>query len=286
MSINSLNTSASKAGSNTLSNENFQFLSHFLKKHSGLSITQDKAYLVETRLNVIAKENNYANLNELVNALKGFGAKKLQDNVAEAMATHETLFFRDKKPFDQFRDEIMPDLMTKKANDKRINILSAACSSGQEPYSLAITLAEMKDKLTGWNVNITGIDFSNPIIEQAKLGVYSQFEVQRGLPVQLLMKYFQQNGTKWQVKQNIKSMIKFQQFNLLDNLRPLGMFDIIYCRNALFYFDLADKTKIINGFADILNKGGYFGLGTAETVIGISDRFEPVKGQRGLYTHA
>jgi len=199
------------------------------------------------------------------------------------MTTNESFFFRDIKPFDIFRDATLPYFLESRLNKKALNIWCAAASSGQEPYSLAMILKEENAKMAGWRVKITGTDISTDILDKAKQGEYSQFEVQRGLPVQLLVKYFEKQGENWQINSDIKSMVDYKEFNLLDSLKPLGNFDIVFCRNVLIYFDQETKSKVLDEIYELMPDDGLLFLGGAETVLGISDKFRPVPNFRGVY---
>ena len=178
---------------------------------------------------------------------------------------------------------ILPNLLKERAASKTIRIWSAACSSSQEAYSLAMILSEMGAQLSGWRIDIIGTDLSTEILGRAKDGVYSQFEVQRGLPITLLVKYFQQSGDRWQINQKIRSMVQYREFNLLQDPVSLGRFDVVFCRNVLIYFDQPTKAKVLNGIAKQMPDDGYLILGGAETVLGLTDRFQLVPGQRGVY---
>jgi chemotaxis protein methyltransferase CheR len=167
--------------------------------------------------------------------------------------------------------------------NKQIRIWSAAASSGQECYSLAMILSEMSAQLAGWKIEILGTDLSTEILDRAREGVYSQFEAQRGLPISLLVKYFQQVGDRWQISQKIRSMVQYKEFNLLNDPRSLGKFDVVFCRNVLIYFDQPTKAKILNNIAGLMPNDGYLFLGGAETVLGITDKFQLLAGQRGVY---
>jgi chemotaxis protein methyltransferase CheR len=201
----------------------------------------------------------------------------------EAMTTNESFFFRDQKPFDLFRNDLLPKVMQDRATQKSFRIWSAAASSGQEPYTLSIILKEEAAKLAGWRYEIIGTDISLDILAKAKAGLYSQFEVQRGMPIQLLVKYFDKVEDQWQVKKEIRDYVTYKYFNLLESMRSLGRFDIIFCRNVLIYFDPPTKTKVLSEIASVLQPDGVLILGGAETVLGISDRFSPVQGKRGVY---
>jgi chemotaxis protein methyltransferase CheR len=214
--------------------------------------------------------------------LKG-GATPIANQVIEAMTTNETFFFRDKVPFDHFRDTIMPEVLQARAARRSIRIWCAAGSTGQEPYSLAMCLKEMSAALAGWRVDILATDLSLEVIEKSKAGLYSQFEVQRGLPIQMLVKYFKQTGEFWQISPEIRAMVQHRQINLLHDFSQLGVFDIIFCRNVLIYFDQDTKIKIFGRLAKQMESDGFLALGAAETVVGLTDVFKPHPERRGLY---
>ncbi|MFL5062929.1 MAG: CheR family methyltransferase, partial [Xanthobacteraceae bacterium] len=203
--------------------------------------------------------------------------------VVEAMATNESLFFRDKIPFDHFREAIMPALLASRAQQRRIRIWCAAASSGQEPYSLAMALKEMGPQLAGWRTEILATDLSLEVLEKAKAGIYSQFEVQRGLPIQMLVKYFTQVGEMWQIAPDIRAMVQFRPFNLLQECSRFGIFDVVFCRNVLIYFDQETKIDVFDRLAKLMAPDGFLVLGAAETVVGLTDAFKPLAEQRGLY---
>ena len=264
----------------------FETFSTLLKQRSGLVLTPDKAYLLESRLTPIARRRNMASLDELAAAVRLQHDQTLLADITDAMTTNETSFFRDQKPFDQFRQIILPTMLASRAARKTLRIWSAACSSGQEAYSLAMLLAEESYKLAGWRIEIVGTDISREILERARTATYSQFEVQRGLPITLLVKYFAQAGDRWQLSQKIRDMVTFREFNLLNDLTSLGQFDLVFCRNVLIYFDQPTKTQILERMAKIIPADGILCLGGAETVLGVTDRFKPIEGQRGLYALA
>jgi chemotaxis protein methyltransferase CheR len=203
--------------------------------------------------------------------------------VVEAMTTNETFFFRDKIPFDHLRDTIVPALVQARASRKSLRIWSAASSTGQEPYSIAMCLREMGAALAGWRVEIVATDLSQEVLEKSKAGNYSQFEVQRGLPIQMLVKHFTQSGEIWQLNPDVRAMVQFRQLNLLQDFSHLGTFDVIFCRNVLIYFDQDTKAVIFERMAKCLEADGTLLLGAAESVVGITDAFRPVADRRGLY---
>jgi chemotaxis protein methyltransferase CheR len=267
-----------------MNSADFDLLCRLLKQRSGLQLASDKAYLLESRLLPVVRRRNMKSLDELVAVLRNRIEEELVRDVVEAMTTNESSFFRDLKPFDQFRDFILPELMKARAAKRSLRIWSAACSSGQEPYSLAMLLSEHKDKLAGWNVEIVATDLSTEILEKAQAGVYTQFEVQRGLPIQLLVKYFRQEGERWRIDPAIAAMVTFRCLNLLDDFTHLGQFDVVFLRNVLIYFDQDTKTLVLDRMARVLPADGYLYLGGAETIIGLTDKFQATADQRGIYS--
>lgn len=262
----------------------FDYMRAMLKEASGLVLSEQKQYLLESRLAPILRETGIESLSTLVAKLKLPGSEELQGSVVQAMTINESFFFRDKTPFENFTNIMLPALMASpRAVNRQLRIWCAAASTGQEPYSLAILLKEMEAELSGWNIEIIGTDLSEEVLEKAKAGLYSQFEVQRGLPIQLLVKYFQQTGSLWQIDSSIRSMVTYKHFNLLEDYTALGTFDIIFCRNVLIYFDPPTKSDMLSRMAARMRPSGYLVLGAAETVIGISEDFKPVSDARGLY---
>lgn len=262
--------------------QDYTFLQTFLKEKSGLVLSDDKQYLIESRLMPIARKAGLANIGDLIGKLRGFGDRALQTAVVEAMTTNESFFFRDKTPFEHFVDTIIPHLVQSRQRG-RVRIWCAAASTGQEPYSLAMCLKENAAKLGGLSFEIIGTDISSEVLEKAKAGFYTQFEVQRGLPVQMLLKYFKQHGEMWQISPEIRSMVTYKPFNLLDSFAALGQFDVIFCRNVLIYFDQATKSDVMNRLSKQMPDDGYLLLGAAETVVGLTNAFQSVAGKRGLY---
>jgi chemotaxis protein methyltransferase CheR len=263
--------------------QDYEFLRKLLKDRSGLMLSAEKHYLIESRLLPIARKAGQLNLDDLVAKLRGPDAEPLIVEVAEAMTTNESFFFRDKVPFDDFRGTIMPALLSARAASRRIRIWCAAAATGQEPYSLAICLKEMSKELKGYNVEILATDFSTQVLEKAKSGIYTQFEVQRGLSILLLIKYFSQQGELWQIAPEIRGMVKYMPLNLLDDFSHLGKFDLVFCRNVLIYFDQATKTNVLDRIAGVTERDGFLVLGGAETVLGLTEKFKPVPQKHGLY---
>ena len=259
----------------------YDFLRKLLKERSGLDLSADKQYLVESRLIPLARRAGLPGIAELVAKIKA-GSDALTSEVVEAMTTNETFFFRDKIPFDHLRQTILPALLQARASRRALRIWCAASSTGQEPYSIAMCVKEFAG-LAGWRVEILATDLSQEVLEKSKAGLYSQFEVQRGLPIQMLVKYFTQTGELWQLKPDLRAMVQHRQLNLLQDFSHLGTFDVIFCRNVLIYFDQDTKTGIFERLARLLEGDGVLALGAAESVVGISDVFKPYPDRRGLY---
>lgn len=262
----------------------YDFLRRLLKERSGLVLSDEKHYLVESRLLPVARKHEIASLGELVQKLRLPGAAQLTIEVVEAMTTNETFFLRDKAPFDHFQRFIMPALLAARESRRRIRIWCAAASTGQEPYSLAMQVKEMADQLAGCRVDILATDLSTAVLEKARAGIYSQFEVQRGLPIQLLLKYFTQSGDFWRISPEIRAMVQFRMFNLLDDFAGLGPFDLVFCRNVLIYFDQQTKSDVLERIRRVTEPDGFLVLGAAETVVGLTESFRPMTAQRGVYT--
>lgn len=264
----------------------YEFVGSLLKRRSGLVLAPGKEYLLESRLMPIVRERGMSGLEVLIEELRKPGSEKLQAEVTEAMTTNESFFFRDNTPFELFREEMIPTLHPARAMQRKLRIWCAACSTGQEPYSLAMLIKEMSEKFAGWRIDIVATDLSEEVLEKAKVGMYSQFEVQRGMPITMLVKYFAQVGEMWTIDAGIRSMVDYRKLNLLENFAHLGTFDIVFCRNVLIYFDQPTKSQVLDGVAQRMAPDGYLVLGAAETVLGITDKFKPVTGKKGLYAPA
>jgi chemotaxis protein methyltransferase CheR len=264
----------------------YDFLRRCLKEGSGLLLSSDKHYLVESRLLPLARSAGFASLAELVRALKSERNADLMAAVVEAMTTNESYFFRDRAPFEHFRRTIIPALLMARRKIRTIRIWCTAVAAGQEPYSLAMCLKEMGADLAGWRIEIVATDLSSDVLERAREGLYSQFEVQRGLPVMLLIKYFTQTGDLWRIAPDLRAMVKFRRVNLVGDFTTLGSFDVIFCRNVLIYFDQEAKTDVLDRLAKVISSDGYLVLGTAETAVGLSNAFEMMADKPGLYIRA
>ncbi len=266
--------------------EDFDLFSELVKKRSGLVLTSEKAYLLESRLMPVTRKLGMKDLDELADSLRNRRDEKVMEAITEAMTTNETFFFRDQKPFDQFKQIVLPFMLKARANKKTLRIWSAASSTGQEAYSLAMILSEEAARMPGWHIDIIGTDLSQEVVDKARQGTYNQFEVQRGLPITLLVKYFKQIEDKWLISDKIRSMVQFKTMNLLEEWGPMGVFDIIFCRNVLIYFDQPTKAKILERQSQILTQDGALFLGGAESTLGICDKFKGVESQHGIYIPA
>ena len=266
--------------------EDFEFLSTMVKRESGLILTEDKSYLLESRLMPLARKRELGGLEDLVQLCKKGTDSSLVKDITEAMTTNESFFFRDIKPFDIFRDATLPFFLDRRSTQRSVRIWCAAASSGQEPYSIGMLIREEAAKLAGWRTEIVGTDISREILEKAKSGLYSQFEVQRGLPIQMLLKYFVKQDDMWQADAALRAMVTYKEYNLLTDLSPLGKFDIVFCRNVLIYFDQDTKGKVLEQISRLMADDGVLFLGGAETVLGVSDKFKPISGFRGVYCKA
>jgi chemotaxis protein methyltransferase CheR len=261
----------------------YEYLQKILKDRSGLMLSADKKYLLESRLMPLARKVGVAGISELVQKMKA-GSEAVIGDVVEAMTTNETFFFRDKTPFDHFKDTVIPELIKARAGKRSLRIWCAAASTGQEPYSLAIILKDLAaTTLAGWRIEIIATDLSPEVLDKSKSGLYTQFEVQRGLPIQSLVKHFVQVGTMWQLNADVRALVQFRQFNLLQDYAHLGKFDVIFCRNVLIYFDQPTKTGIFGRLAKASESDGYLFLGAAETVIGLTDSYKVCPNRRGVY---
>jgi chemotaxis protein methyltransferase CheR len=263
--------------------QDYDYIRALVKQRSGLVLSADKQYLVESRLLPVVRKQGLGSLADLVRALKTHACSPLETIVVEAMTTNESFFFRDKLPFEHFSKLIVPALLKTRSRERRIRIWCTAAATGQEPFSLAMALLDMKAAVAGWQIEILATDISTDALNKAKAGLYSQFEVQRGLPIQKLVAHFAQLGDVWQISPDIRNMVTFRPFNLLNDFTALGVFDVIFCRNVLIYFDQPTKTDVLERLCRALAPDGYLLLGAAETVVGLTPLFRPMPDQRGIY---
>ncbi len=261
--------------------QSFETLASLLRNGSGLVIGPDKLYLLETRLAPTLRAHRLGDLDALAGKIRG-GAPALEREIIEAMTTNESSFFRDERPFAHVRAQALPRLHATRPPGAKLRIWSAAASTGQEAYSLALILSESRATLAAREVEIGGTDIAREPLTRAREGLYTQFEVQRGLPVTMLVKYFKKDGGNWRIADQIRAMANFREWNLLGDLRPLGMFDLVFCRNVLIYFDPPTKARALEAIAKQMAPDGLLFLGGAETVLGVTDRFVPLAGDRGV----
>ena len=254
----------------------FGLLRRILKERSGLNLGEDKQEMLEGKLRPLLKEFELPSLSHLALALMKPDSHVLRTRVAQAVTVQESYFFRDKAPFNYFVDVMLPKLMAKREVSRRIRVWCAAAATGQEPYSLAMELAERERQLAGWTVEIVATDFAEDALRKGRKGLYSQFEVQRGLPVSLLVKYFTKVGNAWEISPDLRSRIAFGAHNLLEDGKALGVFDVIFCRNVLIYFDDATKRTVLARLASRLASDGFLVLGAAETTTNLSNDFMAV----------
>lgn len=269
-----------------MSPADYDFVVNFLARSSGLSLGPDKVYLVESRLLPLAASLGYGGLDDLIAELRKGTNGPVSTAVTEAMTTNETSFFRDKTPFEDMKTTLIPSLIRARAHVKKLRCWCAAASTGQEPYSLLMLLEDSFPELRQWSVEIVATDIAKTMIDRCREGNYSQFEVQRGLPIQLLVKHFVQRPNGWQIQETLRRKINWSLLNLLDRFDQLGPFDLILCRNVLIYFDVPHKKDILERMARSLRPDGYLLLGAAETVLGICNQFDRFRAcTSAVYAH-
>ena len=264
----------------------YAFLFDFVHRRSGLALGPEKRYLVDSRLAPVWRARGLSDLAGLVDALRLQPDDGLATSVVDALATHETFFFRDRPVFDALRDTILPALRTSRPASEPIRIWSAAASTGQEAYSIAMMAADTAPARAGASVAIVATDMVESVIERARGGLYSQMEVQRGLPIRSLLRHFRQVGLDWAIEQDIRRLVEWRVYNLLDDLRPLGSFDVIFCRNILIYLDAAAKRDLLERLTARLAPGGSLCLGSAETATGLTRKLRPHPEARGFFVAA
>lgn len=250
----------------------FEVVRTLVRHEAGIVLEQGKEYLVEARLSPLARREGLPGASELIAQL-GRVKGPLHTRVVEAMTTNETIFFRDVEPFEVLRKEVLPALMESRRTTRRLGIWCGASSTGQEPYSVAMTLLDTPE-LAGWHVDILATDISTDVLARARAGLYSQLEVNRGLPASYLVKYFEKKGLEWQISERVRSMVRFDYLNLMRPLPAMPAPDIVFLRNVLIYFDSADKSAILTRIRTAMRQDGFLFLGAAETTRNLDDRFE------------
>ena len=243
---------------------------------TGVALDADKQYLVENRLAPVMRANGVAGFSELADAMERRDNPTLVGEVVDAIATNETLFFRDRTPFEAFHDRVLPELMAARSRERRLRFWCAACSTGQEAYSLAMTLDQEARALRGWNIEILATDLSATAIDAARKGIYSRFEVQRGLPTGQLLCYFHRDDDNWRINEHMRARIIFRDFNLLSDFDDLGKFDVIFCRNVLMYFEPEVKASVLSRLSFVLADDGYLFFGASENVGAANANFSQV----------
>ncbi|RLB91400.1 MAG: protein-glutamate O-methyltransferase CheR [Deltaproteobacteria bacterium] len=264
-------------------------ISRYIHRVSGILLDQTKAYLIESRLGRLVEEMGLSSYRALYEKVRFDGSKTLERKIIDAITTNETLFFRDASPFQLLQHKILPDLIDRRSGKSSgllpisIRIWSAGCSTGQEVYSIAIVLKELLPDLRKFSIKLLGTDISDSAVAQASYGQYSKFEIERGLPRDKLLKYFNANGNHWKVKDEIRAMATFKKQNLMESFLGLGRFDIIFCRNVAIYFTLEDRKKLFEKIANSLEGDGYLIIGASESLTGICSRFEPKRHLKSVF---
>jgi chemotaxis protein methyltransferase CheR len=267
----------------TIDANSFNYVRQFLRERAAIVLEDGKQYLVDNRLTQLARREGLASAQDVIDRLRAAPSGPLQRKVIEAMTTTETLFFRDGKPYDALRNAILPELVRLRTAERKLQIWSCACSSGQEPYSISILLREHFTSLAGWDVRIMATDISTEMLARSRAGRYSQVEVNRGLPIAYLMKYFDKAGIEWQVRNELRRMIEFRELNLAAPWGAVPQADLVMLRNVLIYFDVETKRQILGKMRKLLRPGGFLMLGTAETTMNLDDGFELVRSDGTSY---
>lgn len=259
-----------------ISSAEFEYICTLMREQSAVGLEPGKEYLVESRLNQLARREGLASPQALIELLRRNPAGALRRKVVEAMVTTETTFFRDARSFEILRTVVLPDLFARRASDKCLNLWCAASAEGQEPYSIAMLLREHFLAQSGWKINFMASDISHDMLERGRRGLYNQHQVSRGLPAKLLVKYFQKAGHDWQVRSDIRDMVVFRDINLSKAWPVLPRMDIIFMRNVLIYFDLKMRTSVLERVQRLLQPDGYLFLGGSESSISFARCFEPI----------
>jgi len=252
----------------------------------GVVLDEGKGYLIESRLGNLARELGCSDYRDLCRKARAVGGHAVQRKIIDAITTQETLFFRDTSPFEALQHKALPELIdakSKTAFPKRFRIWSAAASTGQEAYSIAIAICEVNPDVRTWDINILGTDICDEAVRQASLGRYAAHEIQRGLNPQMRSKYFHAEGNAWRVRDEIRSLVSFQRRNLLEPFTGLGPFDVIFCRNVAIYFDAATRRDLFHRIADRLAPGGYLFVGSSESLSDLGPQFLPQHHCRSVY---
>jgi chemotaxis protein methyltransferase CheR len=256
-----------------ITQDSYAFLQDYVYRESGIVLEGDKHYLMEARLTPLLRGQGLRSIDDLCALVRATSDHPVRQQVVEAMTTNETFFFRDPAQYDALKSVVIPELMTRHCEAEQLRFWSAAASTGQEAYSLAMMLAEMG--LSDWDIQILGTDLSSQVLDRASEGRYLQIEVNRGLPASLLVKYFTRSGLDWQLSDKVRRMVRFARLDLRKSMHALGPFDLVFCRNVLIYFDLDTKKRIMNEIRGTLYTGGYLLLGGSETTLNLCPHFAP-----------
>jgi len=268
----------------TVQASDFRFIADFMRDAAAIVLESGKEYLVDSRLGPVAAQAGLSGIPALVQELRRSAHSPLAQKVVDAMTTNETSFFRDAAPYQHLRKSVLPALIEARRNERALNIWCAAASSGQEPYSMMMMMREEFAQLGSWNVRFLATDISKDMLQRCRAGLYSQLEVNRGLPAPLLVKYFTKRGIEWQIDERLRSAIEWRDFNLAGRAwSGLPMFDLIMLRNVMIYFDLPTKRSILANMRRVLRPDGYLFLGTAETTLNVDERFESEKAQSSCF---
>ena len=265
-----------------MNGQDFEFVSQLLHKRAGIVLTTDKMYLLESRLAPLARKEGLPSIDDLIQVVRSRRDERLITQVVDVMTTNETFFYRDKTPFDHLKEAILP-ILGQARRGGRIRIWCAACSTGQEPYSIAMMLDQMPQLTGGVPVEIIASDISDRCLDRARQGLFTQFEVQRGLPIQTLMQYFTQQDDHWRISERMRQQVSFRKLNLIDPSYAHGKFDVIFCRNVLIYFDAPTKSDVFERLSQAMNPGGFLVLGAAESIVGVTQAFESAQDRRGVF---
>ncbi len=252
------------------------YVRDLVRERAAIVLDESKGYLLEARLLPIVRRQELASIGDLVGQLRGRPFGDLHRRVVEAMTTNETSFFRDLHPFEALRHHLVPELVEQRAAERRLRVWCAACSSGQEPYSIAMLLDQHFPELAAWDVSILGTDLSTEMLERAREGAYTKLEVNRGLPAPLLVRYFQADGPMWQLKEPVRRRVTFEEMNLVEAWPPMPTQDVVFMRNVLIYFDVETKREVLSRVRRVLRPGGVLFLGAAETTLNLDAGFERV----------
>ncbi|MCW2638855.1 MAG: chemotaxis protein methyltransferase CheR [Dactylosporangium sp.] len=262
----------------TLSAQEFAYVSDLVRRNSAIVLDTGKEYLVEARLLPLARLAGIPTVSEFVSRVQQRPEPATHEKIVDALTTNETSWFRDSEPFQAITAKVLPDLIPARSANRTLRVWSAACSSGQEPYSLAMVLQESLP--AGWTYEITATDISQEMLSRAETGRFTQLEVNRGLPANMLVRHFERDGTHWQVAAGLRENIAFKRMNLAVALPPMPQFDLVFLRNVLIYFDVETKRQVLSRVSAVMRPDGWLFLGSAETTIGIDDRFERVSAGR------